>query len=47
MDFIHILEKELSIPFKYNFMPSQKGDVVVTYADTKAIENLVIKPRLL
>jgi UDP-glucuronate 4-epimerase len=43
MDFIHILEKELSIPFQYNFMPSQKGDVVVTYADTKAIEKLGYK----
>ena len=43
MDFIHVLEKELGIPFQYNFMPPQKGDVVITFADTKEIEKLGYK----
>ena len=43
MAFISILEKELGTPFQYNFMPPQKGDVVVTYADTKEIEKLGYK----
>ena len=43
MVFISILEKELGTPFQYNFMPPQKGDVVVTYADTKEIEKLGYK----
>ena len=43
MTFISILEKELGTPFQYNFMPPQKGDVVVTYADTKEIEKLGYK----
>jgi UDP-glucuronate 4-epimerase len=40
MDFIHLLEKELGIEFKYDFMAPQKGDVVVTYSDTTEIEKL-------
>ncbi|NBU82844.1 MAG: hypothetical protein EBS55_14485, partial [Flavobacteriaceae bacterium] len=43
MDFIHLLEKELKVEFKYDFMPPQKGDVVTTYSDTKAIEKLGYK----
>ncbi len=43
MDFIHLLEKELGIEFEYDFMPPQKGDVVVTYADTTVIEQLGYK----
>ena len=43
MDFIHLLEKELKVEFKYDFMPPQKGDVVTTYSDTTAIEKLGYK----
>ena len=43
MDFIHLLEKELGIEFKYDFMAPQKGDVVVTYSDTTEIEKLGYK----
>lgn len=43
MDFIHLLEKELSIEFEYDFMAPQKGDVVVTYSDTTEIEKLGYK----
>lgn len=43
MDFIHLLEKELGTTFTYEFMPPQKGDVVVTYSDTSEIEKLGYK----
>ena len=43
MDFIHLLEKELGISFQYDFMPPQKGDVVTTYSDTSAIEQIGYK----
>ena len=43
MDFIHLLEKELKIQFKYHFMPPQKGDVITTYSDTRALEKLGYK----
>jgi len=43
MDFINLLEKELKVKFDYHFMPPQKGDVVATYADTKALEKLGYK----
>jgi UDP-glucuronate 4-epimerase len=40
MKFIHLLEKELETTFEYDFMPPQKGDVVITYSDTSEIEKL-------
>ena len=43
MDFIHLLEQELQTPFEYDFMPPQKGDVVVTYSDTAEIEKIGYK----
>ena len=43
MYFIQLLEKELKVAFEYDFMPPQKGDVVVTYSDTAAIEKLGYK----
>lgn len=45
MDFIHLLEKELGVLFQYDFMPPQKGDVVTTFADTTAIEQIGYKAR--
>lgn len=43
MKFIHLLEKELETTFEYDFMPPQKGDVVITYSDTSEIEKLGYK----
>jgi UDP-glucuronate 4-epimerase len=43
MDFFHLLEKELRVEFKCDFMPPQKGDVVTTYSDTTEIEKLGYK----
>ncbi len=43
MNFIQLLEKELETTFEFNFMPPQKGDVVITYSDTSEIEKLGYK----
>lgn len=37
MDFISILEEEIGIEAKKNFLPMQAGDVYATYADTDAL----------
>jgi UDP-glucuronate 4-epimerase len=37
MDFIAILEDEIGIEAKKNFLPMQAGDVYATYADTQAL----------
>ena len=41
MDFIKILEQELGIEAKKEFVPMQDGDVKVTSADTSALEDWV------
>ncbi|MBF6640019.1 NAD-dependent epimerase/dehydratase family protein [Flavobacterium sp. J49] len=46
MDFISILEKALQVEFVYDFKPAQKGDVVTTFANTKALEQLGYKPKV-
>ena len=43
MDFIKNIEESLEVPFNYNFLPAQKGDVAVTFADTTALEQLGYK----
>ncbi len=45
MDFVDILERKMGKKAKKNFLPMQKGDVAVTYADIKrAKERLGWKP---
>ena len=39
--FIELLEKELNLKAQKSFKPFQKGDVKVTSADTKKIENFI------
>ena len=46
MDFIGILEKELGLKFVCDFQPAQKGDVVTTFADTSALQNMGYKPKV-
>jgi UDP-glucuronate 4-epimerase len=47
MDFIEILEKNLGIEAKKEFLPMQKGDVSLTYADiSKAKEMLNWQPKV-
>lgn len=41
MDFISILEKEVGIKAKINYLPMQPGDVYETFADTSLISNEV------
>lgn len=43
MEFIRLLESNLNKKFDYIMMPSQKGDVVTTFADTTNIEKLGYK----
>ena len=43
MEFIKLLEINLNKKFEYIMMPSQKGDVVTTFADTTNIEKLGYK----
>ncbi|QBZ97871.1 NAD-dependent epimerase/dehydratase family protein [Flavobacterium sangjuense] len=45
MDFVTTLGKELNVDFIYDFQPAQKGDVIATFANTKALENLGYKPK--
>ena len=46
MDFIKIIENELSIKAKINFLPLQKGDVIKTFADIKkSISDLKFRPK--
>jgi len=46
MDFIAMIEQELGIEAKKNFMPMQAGDVAATYADVSdLIQNLDYKPQ--
>jgi UDP-glucuronate 4-epimerase len=47
MEFIKVLETELGVPAKINFMPLQPGDVPETYADiTKAGQLLGFDPQV-
>ena len=47
MDFIKVIEEELGIKAKINFMPLQQGDVPETYADiSKAKDILGFEPRV-
>jgi UDP-glucuronate 4-epimerase len=47
MDFIEILEKNLGVEAKKEFLPMQKGDVSLTYADiSKAKEMLNWQPKV-
>ncbi len=41
MDMIKILEQELGIEAKKNFLPMQPGDVYETFADTKDLNNAI------
>lgn len=43
MDFIINNGESLGVPFKYNFLPAQKGGVAVTYADTADLKQLGCK----
>ena len=46
MDFIKIIENELSIKAKINFLPLQQGDVIKTFADIKkSISDLKFRPK--
>ena len=46
IDFINILEKEIGIKAKKEFLPLQTGDVVSTHADTTSIQNYIgFKPK--
>ena len=40
LDFIKVLEKELKIKAKRNYMPLQKGDVKVTLSDTNLLKQM-------
>ena len=40
MNFISILEKEMGISLEKEFVDAQKGDVTITYASTKKLEEL-------
>jgi UDP-glucuronate 4-epimerase len=46
MDFVSTLEKALQVEFVYDFKPAQKGDVVTTFANTQALEQLGYKPKI-
>ena len=39
--FIDLLEKHMSIKAKRNLLPMQKGDVMITYADTSKTEKML------
>lgn len=41
MEFIHTLESKLGVVAKMEFLPMQPGDVPVTYADTRKLEEKV------
>ena len=46
LDFIKVLEKELKVKAKKNYMPLQKGDVKVTLSDTNLLKQITgYKPR--
>ena len=40
LDFIQVLEKELKVKAKRNYMPLQKGDVKVTLSDTNLLKQI-------
>lgn len=40
-DFIEIIEKTVNIKLKKNYLPAQKGDVEITFADTSKLESII------
>lgn len=40
LDFVKILERELGLEAKKNFLPMQDGDVAATYADISALQSI-------